>query len=299
MQKGYALLLLLCILPLSASALETDNYSNRLKNIGDALPIADKIANDALERIVSEWDGPRDDLMFADKVFEELGGLLQFSPHEREALDAPGIERYNTGKYNNVYFKDVPFYATHFLFFEGVPASIRLNNVVVGTDKFGHFYYLGLRYFKRYKRGQSQSRILKNAEVAERLIWGTMFTGIFSNSDLVVNYEGLLFYRSLFKGGVVADKPAIVHWENDTPVIQRVFTYADHVNDFWDEALNPPQYTRVLQKHMNTVLEGFCGDYAEAPERFTTTNRKELEKRYENIHMRPAPQNRIDLICSK
>ncbi len=57
-------------------------------------------------------------------------------------------------------------------------------------------------------------------------------TGSYSNADLVANYEGYRFYRSLFDDDVISGKTAILRWENNRWVIQREFDWADHVNEY-------------------------------------------------------------------
>ncbi len=54
---------------------------------------------------------------------------------------------------------------------------------------------------------------------------------MFSNADLVANYEGWRFYQSLFEDNVVEGKAAILMLDGDIYVQQRPFSFADHIND--------------------------------------------------------------------
>ena len=72
----------------------------------------------------------------------------------------------------------------------------------------------------------SEQEAAERSAYTERAIFGQMTTGSYSNADLVANYEGHRFYRSLFEDNIVPGKPAILRWENDAWVIQRPYTWA-------------------------------------------------------------------------
>ena len=81
----------------------------------------------------------------------------------------------------------------------------------------------------------------------------------------MANYEGFVFYRSLFEDGVIAGKPAILRWESGRWIVQREFDWADHVNAYWDEALNINHYDALLYPHMHARLLQFCPQYWRQP----------------------------------
>ena len=113
----------------------------------------------------------------------------------------------------------------------------------------------------------------------------------------MANYEGYVFYRSLFDDNMIPGKPAILAWRDDQWVVQRPFTWADHVNEYWDEALNINHYDRILYPHMKTRFETFCPDYFTAPERFTIENEGELKSRYTHLQLRDTSELRLAQIC--
>ena len=65
--------------------------------------------------------------------------------------------------------------------------------------------------------GWREEHILGRGTFNERWLFGQLTTSIYSNADLVANYEGYRFYRSLFEDGVVPGKPAIVRFAGDAP----------------------------------------------------------------------------------
>ena len=126
-----------------------------------------------------------------------------------------------------------------------------------------------------------------------------MTTGVYSNADLVANYEGYLFYRSLFEDDIIPGKPAILAWEDGGWTIQRPFTWADHVNEYWDEALNVNHFDALLYPHMKERLEQFCPDYFLEPHRYEIRDEEILRDRYAHIQLRDTSELRLDQLCFK
>lgn len=280
----------------TALAYESDQYSNRLLSIADARPALNRLVDEALIRVVAQWRGPANKPAFARAVFWQLGGLHWVDPIERWVMESHEIERLPRLRRRGIFTGSSPFH-TRVNFVFGVGQTFRLADARVGSDKLGHFFSQGMKYYQSHIRGASELEVMSRGRVNERLIFGQLTTGVYSNADLVANYEGYLFYRGLFEPGIVAGKPALVLWRAGRPVVQRPFDWADHVNDYWDEALNPSFYGRGLQRFMNRKLPELCGEYRRDPAAFKPRNEAELERRYATIGMRPAPRNRVDRVC--
>ena len=81
--------------------------------------------------------------------------------------------------------------------------------------------------------------------------------------------------------------------------MQRPFDWADHVNDYWDEALNVNHYDQLLYPHMRERLLTFCDDYWEAPEQFEVRGDEEaLKHRYRNLQLRDTSELRLSNLCT-
>ena len=113
----------------------------------------------------------------------------------------------------------------------------------------------------------------------------------------MANYEGHLFYRSLFEDNAVPGKVAILRWEDDHWVMQRKFDWADHVNEYWDEALNINRFDRLLYTHMRRKLTNLCPQYWESPAIYTIENEEVLKARYAKLGLRESWQLRLDTLC--
>ena len=291
-----ALLLLSCGFTWPSVAYESDQYSHRLVPIADSAELLDDVVNRVITEVAAEWNGPRSDWKFALALYWRLGGLHWVDKIERFAMESPEVERLPLTNRRGI-FTGSPCWATRVNCIFGVGRTIRLAGVLVGTDKLGHFFSQGLKYYESAVRGQTLERVVARGEFNELWIFGELTTAIYSNADLVANYEGYLFYRSLFQEGALPGKGPILAWREGRPVVLRPFSWADHVNDYWDEALNPSHLGWGLQRFMTRRLPELCAEVRGHPDAFIPRSASELEHRYANIGLKPAPQNRLDRVC--
>jgi hypothetical protein len=288
--------LVLALQATAGLAYETDQYSNRLVRIRDSRPALNDQVNRALARVVDSWRGPLDRWRFARRIYWILGGVYWVDHIERWAMASPEVEKLPQGRHQSI-FRGAPVWATRVNWFFGVGRTIDLAGSLVGTDKLGHFFSQGVKYFGDYLAGRPESAIVGRGRFNERWLFGQWTTSVYSNADLVANYEGYRFYRSLFEDDVVPGKPAIVGWRDGKPFLQRPFDWADHVDDYWDEALNPSFLSPALQRYMDRKLPGLCADYRRDPEAFTPRDAPALGERYRGVGLKPAPWNRLDAVC--
>ncbi len=295
---AFALLTILVLVPtITLQAYESDQYSNRLLPIADSMAVLDTMVNDELEAIASEWVGERDDVRFAKLVYKRLGGFAFKDRLEKMAIDSPAVEKLPQEGRRGI-FSGMPIWKTGFIGLFGVSPTVKVNGVLIGTDKLTHFISHGARYHLHLRRGWSYDKILRRGSRQEHWFFGGMTTGTFSNADLVANYEGLRFYRSLFRDGVVRGKPAILSWQGERVHIERTFTFGDHVNPYWDEALNPPRFSRFLSKSVRARLTSLCPDYWSNPEKFVLPDGlSQFRIRYAALGMRESPSNGLDRVC--
>jgi hypothetical protein len=282
----------------SIAAYETDQFTNRLNPIEDSTELLDWKVNETLEKIVSEWQGPRDDWKFVNAVYFEIGGRHWVDKIERWVMNSDEIERLQASRRNSIY-QGHPFWATRVAALFGVGPTIKLNGQLVGSDKLGHFLSQGRKYYARYLRTYDEVKAAEQSAYTERALFGQMTTGVYSNADLVANYEGYRFYRSLFDDGIVPGKPSILSWAGDKWVIQSKFSWSDFVNEYWDEALNINHYDGLLHPHMKERLQTFCGDYYLSPERFEVRNEPELKARYAHLQLRDTSDLRMENLCQE
>jgi hypothetical protein len=253
------------------------------------------LVNEGLAAVVTRWRGRPDELRFARKLFWELGGFHWVDRIERLAMKSPAIKRLPRGR---TLYWGAPICHARVIFFAGTGETVKVNGARLGSDKLGHFFSQGFKYFRRQRHGWSDKRFLGWASRVEALIFGEMTTSVYSNADLVANYEGYRFYRSLFENDVIPGKPAIIQWQGERPVIRREFTWRDHVNDYWDEALNPSYLNPGLQRHVERFLKTLCTEFAKDPAAFKSAREDELRLRYAEVGLKDNRRNLVERVCA-
>ncbi len=282
--------------PQFCGAYETDQFNNRLQPIADSTDLLNEQVNETIRSIVEEWRGKRNNKKVVNKIFHKIGGHHWVDKLERWAMKSSEIERLNTPKRASIY-SGHPFWAIRLAAVFGAGPTLKINQVLVGSDKIGHFLSQGRKYYRRYLRYENEARAGEWSAFTERAIFGQMTTGSYSNADLVANYEGYVFYRSLFEDNVIAGKLSILRWEEERWVIQRPFDWADHVNEYWDEALNINHYDGWLYPHMKKRLLTFCDDYQQAPDMYDIIQEQPLAERYADLQLRETAELRLSRLC--
>ena len=263
-------------------AYETDPYTKRHLDVADSLRILDAKVNGALDEIAASWDKGEDEWAFVMAVYWKVGGLHWVDKLERWAIDAPEVAKIPVTRAESM-VADFPPLSGRVAAIFGFGPTINVGGVYFGTDKIGHFFSQGRKFYGRFRATGDEAKAVRRSVLTEKGLFGRLMTGVYSNADLVANYEGYLFYRGLFHDGVVAGKSAIFRWQDAVPVQQRAFSWADHVNAFWDEALNANAYSRGLLPNVKRRLLRLCPDFRRRPERYRIADADALFERYHRV----------------
>ena len=291
-----ALLLAVLTLAAGSSAHETDQYTIRKHKIEDSTDYLNEGFNRMLGEIADRWLGGPDPRAFAKQVFEGMGGITHIDKYERWARRDPGVDRIQLSRQDSIY-RGGPFWETRVIFFYGLGPILRVNETLIGVDKMGHFFSLGWKYYKRHLKGVEEDLVVGIGKRNEAGIFGMWTTGVFSNADLVANYEGFRFYRSLFEDDIVPGKPALIEWVGAGARLQREFDWRDHVNAYWDEARNPSLYDPLLRRRVSRNLEALCSIYHEMPDEFAPVDDEELAAQYAHLGLRDSSSYSLGARC--
>jgi len=288
--------LCLATVPGLGAAYETDQWSNRNEPLRDATEVLNKRVNDTIRDIADDWTGPRNEARFVDRVYHRLGGIYWVDKIEKWAMESPQVDRLSTPRHESVYAAP-PIWATRVAAFFGIGPTIKVNGVLIGSDKLGHFMSQGRKFWLRYRNYDDVERAATASAFTERAIFGQLTTGVYSNADLVANYEGYRFYRSLFDDDVITGKPSILIWTGTGWKVQRAFDFADHVNEYWDEAINVNHFDALLYPYMKKRLLEDCDIYWERPHSFDIPDEAELKRRYHELQLRDTSELRLSNLC--
>lgn len=297
---------LLCFLVLCFSRVaysyETDQYSSVFSYLKDSKTELNNIVNKVISDVIFHWSGPKDEIHFINLVKRSLNARQL----EKWVNDSQKIDSWNN--VSQSIYKTVAWYNSPIIRFKGLANTFNLDGVHIGTDKMSHFFGVGGLYFDKAEvelTGEDEDKkleeIVNYGKWTEKSYWGELTTNVYSNADLVVNYEGYLFYKSLILDDVIKGKSSIIKWKGDRPYINRLFDFSDHVNDFWSEAKLPSWYQFSLRKKVRNVLRTYClsPEWLTNPSLFLPQNEKELWKKYEKLELKTkALEFRMDNICS-
>ncbi len=279
-----------------ASAAETDQFYDRAKPIADSTEVLNRKVNETIAEIVAGRRNEPRQKVIVKAVYRTLGGPRMTDKLEKWLIESPQVEKREVARRDSIY-AGMPIWTTRFAFIFGLGKTLSVNDQLIGSDKISHFLSQGWKFHKRYQRTGSEEAAAKRAVLTERAIFGAGTTGTFSNADLVANFEGYRFYRSLFEDDVIPGKPAILRWEDGGWVVQRDFDWSDHVNEYWDEALNVNSYDVLLRRRMHRQFVSSCPQYWQDPAIYQLENEEELRSRYAHLGMRDTRDSRLDTLC--
>ncbi|OFY98807.1 MAG: hypothetical protein A2Z97_05130 [Bdellovibrionales bacterium GWB1_52_6] len=293
-------MVLFCALGLLVSSplfgAETDQYTGRKVRLEDARETINRRVNALIRRTAQGWRGPRDDYRFAKEVRKAVDGFVVFNKFNKWIGNNPEIDHLNT-RPTSIY-RNIPFYKTIVPVSLIVAETVFVNGNRVGLDKFSHMFTVGWNSYKKY-RIAGESAANEYDAGTERGLLGLRVSGVYSNADLVADFEGRHFYQSLSEDEVIPGKDAIIAWEGDYPHMQRAFDIADHVNAFWDESINTNQYRKGLAQRVLRNLRALCTAYVQSPEYWDITPDLDshLLARYSSIGLWKNSEYRLAAIC--
>ena len=134
-----------------------------------------------------------------------------------------------------------------------------------------HFFQQGYRYYQIYEKElekgaggeQAEREAVKWGQKTERLFFGMLISGVYSNADLFANYAGMKFYRRLTERVVLANGKSLTpvlklndgrwsFYENEQTGEDIVSGFiSDHLN----EAMNPSGYSLLLFPTVKRVVK--------------------------------------------
>ncbi len=183
--------------------------------------------------------------------------------------------RYKTS-YSDSIFVPMPIdYAT-------LSPTIRMFGSEFGTDKMDHFFQQGYKYYQMYekaladgaKRKQAEQEAVKWGQKTERLFFGMLISGVYSNADLFANFAGMKFYLRLADQVALADGkvlyPVVRLNDSHRWSLNESYAGADalikpFISDHLNEALNPSGYSFLLFPTVKKVVKKkACSEWRDA-----------------------------------
>ena len=281
-----AVLLIICCGP--SQAFETDQYLVWGYELDDSAEILNEYLNENLEIYLDRLNRKKPERVGCEEIPPRIYRYLfrgLYSSRLREFLKShPEIDRWpdsDVGYWqylgNSLYRKPT------FPFFLPLSRSIRVGDVYMGTDKFGHLFGFGRRYYLRFHRalenGRTEEEALRTVILwglrLEQTLVGGLSDGVFSHADLEANFQGLRLARNMCEG----DSPYLV-MANGTWRLTRKVDLRDYVNPAFDETYNTNQYPWFRWGLVKPILiEEYCPIWQSPAIQERLTRYRELDRR--------------------
>jgi hypothetical protein len=239
-------------------AAEIDSVTGRDERLDNSMRRMNRRINDILRDGISRAN-ERNDECDADDLYAQIrkatvspfiGHSLAEKLNEAEDLDRRRIP------FRESIYRDLGAFDAISVHVKDLSAVIRLDDHLVGVDKFGHYLVQGWKYFDiAYRDGDGVEAAMDWGEGAERTYYGFYTTGVYSYADLAVNFEGMRLWRRLLGRG---EDPLETGWFGGRPYVKcskrfvffgkprwrlrRRIRLGDYVTGAWDEGTNCSRY---------------------------------------------------------
>lgn len=266
----------------NANAREVDQFTDRLfqlQHLADASAAIDREINAILVGLVHELNrrkpetrADQDPLARAAFQSSRIDYIAQIvTPFESWLRDDAIVDLFWVN-HRGIYGGSVDYDDMKMGWYIEPAPVVRVGAVLVGIDKIGHFLSQGWFYYEKERAiraadphasaNEIDRRVRKYGHDLEMGYLGLGGTGIYSYADLAANWQGLVFFRSLFSGA----QPYIAIDRRGRYYLARPFHIVDYATDAWDEVVNPsrPLTDRFFAKVAHYVRARVCSDYRAA-----------------------------------
>lgn len=238
---------------LTTTGAEVDAFTGRFQPLEDSLEklnvTANEMMNDALEDANRRERGCNERILYRQlrKRFNNhyKGEFTQF------VIESDLLERITTPSRKSVY-RDFRWYEAIVQgglsrISDPIAATIKVNNVMMGTDKFEHFMGSGYRYFQTHHvEGNPIEESLRIGWRAENGVLGAITTGVMSYADLSANFNGMRFWNHMLLkyDDVLGENigPYIKCENNQWVATETKIDWANYIDDSYDEGINCSRY---------------------------------------------------------
>lgn len=279
-------------------AYETDQLTGRELQLIDALGTADDIMRQMLDEAVDKTNTrtrcrsepqrthavlarqihritARSSYVWSRGVFR-APGFTTFS----RALERSDADRIPFATREDI-FGGLGAWRSLILTVAGPCSTYEVDQIRMGTDKFDHFLGLGYTYWRRSRAGLDPDRAKRYGVATERSFFGLLTSKTFSWADLRSNWDGYLFYRDL-----LSDDSVLVLRPDGCVGWSAPFSWSQWVDPGWDEVINPPTFTRLVEQGVIDHLEAHRGELCAARARWDPVGLREAVIGY----LDPAPE---------
>ncbi|EQC49010.1 hypothetical protein M899_0652 [Bacteriovorax sp. BSW11_IV] len=160
-------------------------------------------------------------------------------------------------------YRDTTLWQGVSLKLKGILSTMKIDGNIVGVDKLGHFFVEGWEFFETAYLDSEKVDIMKAiqwGQKTERTYFGMLTTGVYSNADLVANFNGMRFWNAL-----LALSPDVLTKKKPEPYLKctngswkqaKKFDIEEYVDAAFDEGINCNYYdTPKIEEHVTEKIK--------------------------------------------
>jgi hypothetical protein len=264
-----------------ALAYETDQLTWRDLQLADSTAYANQVANELIGVAVAGTNaetacqGTDDELreLLARHVHDATSkrqGVWERGPFRAPGFSrfsaaletSPEVDRFAFSRREDLY-GDMTLWQSVILTMAGPCSTFEIAGVRTGSDKFDHFLDTGYHYFAEERRHGDPRAGVERGTQTEREFYGMLTSKAFSYADLRANWDGWRFYEGLLSPG-----STVARGDDGCLRVAAPFDWRDWVGPEWDEVLNPPVYTRLVERRVLATLEARRDEVCASRERW-------------------------------
>lgn len=264
----------LCILLTSAylayphitQAAETDAFTTRYQKIPNAIPMINQEVNRRIDHALVELNRTQApcqsselDSALSRELRRPFRGLIE------EFIETSNQVPHQKVLLENSIYQNMPLLFNLALTVGswmgiGLTSHIQHDGLLIGADKFGHFFDEGYYYYYIvHRQGFLLEKALRFGELIESTFEGSGSSGIYSYADLAANYSGYHFWQDTLGSSPENLQSKYVscsgdrkgYWTSKAPVDLK-----SYLGPAWDEGMNCNgfQYLSITQGMEKSIL---------------------------------------------
>ncbi len=257
----------------SVIASETDGFTNRQSSLEDSSVIINEYTNKYVAQALNDLNQAQascnEEALYKElrKYFaNHMNGILV-----KDILNNVDIPKRPVVMSESVYSDwsawDGLGMGVTFIARSGITISpiLNFNNVIIGADKFEHFFGQGFAYFTaNYLKKKGTTKAIKGGVVREKIFLGgnKIGNGVFSYGDLSANFNGMRFWNHILQKhddvmGVEHNLGPYIECEKNKWVQVKKIDFTDYIDSSMDESINCSKFPSgsTVEKFKNSVAE--------------------------------------------
>lgn len=311
--RSFIVFAVILFISVTSVALEMDPYAAWAVDLEDSTTSINNFVNKQAAEVVEASNASESCEKLSVKITKNIHTdlvtskkLLQFIHNRKNGVDHKrGLsDGFFTSVFNSIYRSVPQIYLT------SISSVLKFNSIIVGDDKFAHFFAFGRRYYERYLKmiEKNLSEVRAEEEVIqygiriENGFFGKLLDGVFSHADLESNYQGYRLSRAMCEGASSYLKKIEGKWQ-----ITREIDLRDYINPGMDEFYNNSHFAPAYARSIRARIQNYCWMLADKIVRqrldyyrsvdVPSASRRFVGKYFSDLGENPQARDSLSSIC--